>query len=246
MYILLISFFCFEQMFYIDRVIHYNRLAPRVFPVIKGWDSTKIRIRQGKEIASGGFGKGPIECRLEVADLRYEIKREAKQSDRVVIDKDHNEPIGTSRDAASVNPPAMDDAQSASNSLISAAIKVANAMTNLLNHMKKIPHHLQSEDCVRLVVDRSRQLMGFRNMQFVGQKTSNTQDNVHGDCTNPLLDASLKQIMEVIKRRDEEFDTADYPSFSLGFTQKENFNIVSNEAANVDQVCMFRLYVTLD
>nr|GMC88985.1 uncharacterized protein LOC109168900 [Ipomoea batatas] len=61
------TFSCFRclyfrlQLFYVDRVIHFARPIPRLFPAFRGWSKELLNQREFSEIRFGGFGRGVIE-----------------------------------------------------------------------------------------------------------------------------------------------------------------------------------------
>nr|GMC70729.1 uncharacterized protein LOC109174777 [Ipomoea batatas]GME03276.1 uncharacterized protein LOC109174777 [Ipomoea batatas] len=55
------------QLLYVDRVVHFDRVVPRLVPSLRGWSSRHLKARQLSEIRSGGFGRGIVEGHLVVA-----------------------------------------------------------------------------------------------------------------------------------------------------------------------------------
>nr|GMD63636.1 uncharacterized protein LOC109154771 [Ipomoea batatas] len=51
----------FLTIFYVDRVVLYNRPIPRQMPALKGWTTQLLNQREKNEISSGGFGYGYID-----------------------------------------------------------------------------------------------------------------------------------------------------------------------------------------
>ncbi|XP_019199530.1 PREDICTED: uncharacterized protein LOC109193148 isoform X2 [Ipomoea nil] len=51
----------FVALFYVDRVLSFERSVPRLWPAFRGWTSELLSARECAEISGGGFGGGVIE-----------------------------------------------------------------------------------------------------------------------------------------------------------------------------------------
>nr|GMD39206.1 uncharacterized protein LOC109191529 [Ipomoea batatas] len=57
----------FLLLHYVDRVVHSDRVVPRLVPSLRGWSSRHLKARQLSEIRAGGFGRGIIKGHIVVA-----------------------------------------------------------------------------------------------------------------------------------------------------------------------------------
>lgn len=208
---MLVSYF---QMFYVDRVVHYKRHVKRVFPLINGWTSDALRIRQRSEINKGGFGRGYVDERFDPTEnFRTEW-------DNISIEK--GEPCNNDEEILSTKED-LSEVDEYTKKLISNAKKVADSMSALMNVIMEAPMKLRQNTTFSKTVHTSAVLIGV--------KTTIAADKPSQDCSESMLDEeyqtqewkeTLVRMMEVFEEKQKLEECLGHPSFSLGLDLSED------------------------
>lgn len=208
----LLNIFYF-QLFYVDRLVHYKRHVDRAFPLMKGWTSDALRVRQRSEVDNIGFGCGYV-------DNRFAMKM---HSDNMVHDKgmvDLTAGEGTSNHTYM-------DAKAYTDNLILTAKKLADSMSCLVNLIIDAPLNIRQNESFSHVVQSTTALIGIKcPIETVQNETVEgcTQKLFNVDWGTPEWQDSIFKMMEVFEEKQQLEQRLGDPSFSLGLTQDPTFN----------------------
>lgn len=205
-----------------------------MFPLLKGWTSEALRMRQRAELEKKGFGFGFVDKRFFVEES-YMIEESTHGNGRVVPALCGGQGISRA---------GLSEPEHYTHNLIKAAKHVADSMSGLMTMLLDAPMHIRQAPIFNNVVQATSALLGVKCKEDTAQSA-----NVVG-CSKKLLakvrgtmewENGIVRMMEVIDERERLEDYLGYPSFSLGITQevKESRPVISQfEKVSISQ-CIF-------
>lgn len=187
-----------------------------MFPVLKGWTSEALRLRQRAELEKNGFGFGFVDKRFMVEES-YRKVESPNGNCRVVPDLCGGQ--GLSRAG-------LTEPEQYTQNLIKLAKQVADAMSGLKTMILDAPLHIREAPIFNNAMQTTCALNGVKC------KTDTEQSTDVVGCSQKLLvedwgtkegENGIVRLMEVKDERERVEDCLGYPSFSLGLTQDANF-----------------------
>lgn len=203
----------FIALFYVDIMVHRQREVARVFPLLKGWTSEALRMRQRAELEKKGFGSGFV-------DKRYMV-----EESHMIEESTH----GNGREVPAlcggqgISCAGLSEPQLYTHNLIKAAKQVADAMAGLMTKLLDAPMHIRQAPIFNNAVQATSALLGVK----CKEETAHSAHVV--GCSQKLLaevrgtmewEIGIDRVMEVIEERERLEEYLGYLSFSLGITQE--------------------------
>lgn len=224
---------CDSQAFYVDRVVHCTRDVPRRFPIVRGWDSDKLRNRQRNEINSGGFGNGHVDP-IFYHKMKCISKKIAETPEGIA-----QKPVGITDNIAGVS--AQQDVPSGgsvqmkerhlseseiyTHKLIATFRIMADSISDTIIMINDAPTQIHDDECFKVAVEAARHLLGVTPpavSTICGPAISCSQAEMEEVWKNPVWLEAIEKMCSAMDARTTLTQPNAAPSFSLGLTQMLN------------------------
>nr|GLL39556.1 uncharacterized protein LOC109168900 [Ipomoea trifida] len=153
----------FLLLLYVDRVVHSDRVVPRLVPSLRGWSSRHLKARQLSEIRSGGVGRGIVEGHLVVAtDHEEDVAHGVRDS------HGHTTVVKT-----------------AAEEFADKSVALGKALDDMVQFLESHLGHTTSSDMFRHVLSAARKII------TLSDQCGRTTEDQHGVKTNPSKEENL-------------------------------------------------------
>ncbi|XP_031107888.1 uncharacterized protein LOC116012485 isoform X1 [Ipomoea triloba] len=148
----------FLMVFYVDRVVLFRRIVPRVFPAIKNWTFKLLSKRERDEIKLGGFGYGHVDTALRLENTTPEEGNPSIPVSDVPQPPQHPQP-------QEKDTPLPEGLQGFINEITSHTRTIATGLLKVARLVENAPTAILEDDRFKKMFESARQLLGFKTQE---------------------------------------------------------------------------------